>query len=173
MSLLLVSCGGGGGGDSASTDSGTVALLMTDGPADDFDEINLTVTRAKLFCESGHITVFEGNRTFNLLNLASDGRVFALKRVPVGSCSKIRLTLTQIELIQRDEFNNVILQEYPKLPGNGKLDLNPRGEFYVAPGASLLIQIDVDANKSLHIVEAGSDKYQLDFAQLEFSVHAE
>lgn len=164
ISLLLVSCGGGGGG-SASSGTGTVALLMTDGPADDFDEVNLTVTRAELFCDSGHITVFEGNRTFNLLNLASDGRVFALESVPVGSCSKIRLTLTQIELIQKDEGGSIILQEFPKLPGNGKLDLNPRGEFYVAPGATLLIQIDVDADKSIfeksiHVVGSGSGKYQ-------------
>jgi hypothetical protein len=165
ISLILVACGGGSGGGSASSGTGTVALLMTDGPADDFDEVNLTVTRAELFCDNGHITVFEGNRRFNLLNLASDGRVFALERVPVGSCSKIRLTLTQIELIQRDEGGNIILQEFPKLPGNGKLDLNPRGEFYIAPGATLLIQIDVDADKSIfeksiHVVETGSGKFQ-------------
>jgi hypothetical protein len=49
---------------------------------------------------------------------------------------------------------------HPHLPGNGKLDLNPRGEFRVVPGETLAVQLDVDANKSIHIVETGNGKYQ-------------
>jgi len=161
-SLMLSACNGGSGGDTkAASGTGSVAFLITDGPAADFDEVNVSVQRAELFCDSGHITVFEGNKTFNLLDLADDGRIFAAgDNIPAGSCSKIRLTLSQIELIQRDDAGNIVLQEYPKLPGNGKLDLVPRGSFYISPGETVVIQIDMDANKSIHIVETGSDKYQ-------------
>jgi hypothetical protein len=163
LTSFLVACGGGGGGDSASLEGGTgnVALLMTDGPTDDFDEINITVTKAELFCDSGHITIFEGEKTFNLLNLADHGKIFAAgEGIPAGYCSKIRLTLTEIELVKKDDQGNILEQAYPKLPGNGKLDLVPRGTFYIAPGETIVIQIDMDAEKSIHIVGTGSDKYQ-------------
>ena len=161
-SLMLSSCNGGSSGDTTtSSGTGSVAFLLTDGPDADFDEINITVNRAELFCDSGHITVFQGSKTFNLLDLADNGRIFAAgDNIPAGSCSKIRLTLSQIELIQRDGAGDITLQEYPKLPGNGKLDLVPRNSFYISPGESVVIQIDMDANKSIHIVETGSDKYQ-------------
>jgi hypothetical protein len=161
VSLMLSACNGGGSGDTASSGTGSVAFLITDGPAADFDEINITVNRAELFCDSGHATVFQGSKTFNLLDLADNGRIFAAgDNIPAGSCSKIRLTLSQIELIQRDGAGNITLQEYPRLPGNGKLDLVPRSSFYISPGETVVIQIDMDANKSIHIVETGSGKYQ-------------
>jgi hypothetical protein len=157
-SLMLSACNSGGGDTASGT--GSVAFLITDGPAADFDEINVSVNRAELFCDSGHVTVFEGDKTFNLLDLADNGRIFAAgDNIPAGSCSKIRLTLSQIELIHEDDAGNT-LKDYPQLPGNGKLDLVPRGGFYIGPGQTVLIQIDMDANKSIHIVETGSDKYQ-------------
>jgi hypothetical protein len=49
----------------------------------------------------------------------------------------------------------------PKLPGNGKLDLNPRGSFQVVGGETLVIELDLDMTKSLHLVSAGnSGKWQ-------------
>jgi hypothetical protein len=70
------------------------------------------------------------------------------------------MTLTEIELVKRDADGKIIDTVYPKLPGNGKLDLVPRGDFVVRPGETLLLQIDMDANKSIHIVGTGSGKYQ-------------
>ncbi len=165
FTLVLTACGGGDGGSgSASLEGGTgnVALLLTDGPTDDFDEINITVIKAELFCDSGHISIFEGEKTFNLLNLADHGKIFAAgEGIPAGYCSKIRLTLTSIELVKKDDMGNILQQEYPSLPGNGKLDLVPRGSFHIAPGETIVIQIDMDAEKSIHIVETGSgNRYQ-------------
>ena len=49
---------------------------------------------------------------------------------------------------------------HPRLPGNGKLDLNPRGTFEIIPAGTLVVQIDMDANKSIHIVKKGNkDEY--------------
>lgn len=161
----LTSCGSGDPLGSSNTDqgSGTVALLVTDAPSDIFEEINITVIKAELLSENGHVTVFEGERTFNLLEL-TDARIFAIREgVAAGSYNKIRLTLTDIELVDYmgtdDPADDAIY--HPRLPGNGKLDLNPRSSFDVVAGGTLTIQIDMDANKSIHIVKKGNkDEYQ-------------
>ena len=119
VGLLFVACGGGGGGSSSSSVSpvsagaGTVAIAMTDGAAEDFDEINVTVVKIELLSESGHVTVYEGNKTFNLLDLADESRLFAIRnQVPAGTYSKIRLTLTEIELVRKDTNGNIIETAY-------------------------------------------------------------
>ena len=162
VALVVVACGGGSGGSSAvSGGTGSVAIAMTDGAAEDFDEINVSVVKIELLSDSGRVTIYEGNKTFNLLDLADKAELFAIRDgVPAGSYSKIRLTLTEIELVKKDAEGNVIETAYPKLPGNGKLDLNPRGDFTVYSGETLVVQIDMDANKSIHIVGTGSGKYQ-------------
>ena len=165
VGLLFVACGGGGGGSGSSSfvssGAGTVAIAMTDGAAEDFDEINVTVVKIELLSKSGHVTVYEGKKTFNLLDLADESRLFAIRnQVPAGIYSKIRLILTEIELVRKDTDGNVIETAYPKLPGNGKLDLLRRGGFTVFMGETLVVQIDMDANKSIHIVGTGSGKYQ-------------
>jgi len=35
------------------------------------------------------------------------------------------------------------LWEHPRLPGNGKMDLNPRGMFEVIGGETLIIELDM------------------------------
>ena len=154
LSLFLFSCGGGSGSDSSGT--GTVALLVTDGPSEEFKAINLNVTKVELMSDSGRVTLFEGVKEFDLLQLANVTEIFSLTDVPVGSYDKIRLTLTSIELVLMDDSS-----VYPKLPGNGKLDLNPRGSFSVNADTTLMIQLDIDAEKSIHIVKTGNGvKYQ-------------
>ncbi|NOQ90670.1 MAG: DUF4382 domain-containing protein, partial [Gammaproteobacteria bacterium] len=154
---VLFSCSGGGTTDSSNTAAGTgsVALLLTDAPSDDFEEINITVVKAELLSDDGRVTLYEGERTFNLLDL-TDVRIFAIRDgVPAGTYNKIRLTLSDngIELVDYNGSNNPADYDiyYPNIPGNNKLDLNPRGDFTVVAGGTLAIQIDMDANKSIHI----------------------
>ena len=160
---VITSCSSGDSSSSASNGgTGTVALLLTDAPSDIFEEINITVIKAELLSDSGAVTVFQGERTFNLLDL-TDARIFAIREgIAAGTYSKIRLTLTDIELVDYKGTDDTSDDDvfHPKLPGNGKLDLNPRGSFDVVAGGSLTIQIDMDANKSVHIVGNGKDKYQ-------------
>jgi hypothetical protein len=54
---------------------------------------------------------------------------------------------------------NVIETITPRLPGNGKLDLNPQGHFEVTPGQTLTLEIDIDAEKSIHIITLGNGGY--------------
>jgi hypothetical protein len=136
-----------------------VALLLTDAPSDIFEEINITVVKAELISDAGRVSIFQGERTFNLLDL-TDARIFAIREgIASGRYNKIRLTLKDrgIELVDYNNTDDPADDTfyYPKLPGNNKLDLNPRGSFIVVAGETLVIQIDMDANKSIHIVKQG------------------
>jgi len=162
VTLFLFACGGGGSGSGGGVTTvspagtGTVTLLITDGPSDDFDAINLSVVKAELFSDSGKVTLFSGEKTFDLLQLKNVTEIFSVTHIPNGTYNKIRLTLTSIELVKKDGT-----KAYPKLPGNGKLDLNPRGSFVVSAGSTVLIQLDMDAEKSVKITGTGSgDAYQ-------------
>ncbi len=165
---VVAGCSSGSGintdASNTTTGTGSVALLLTDAPSDIFKEINITVIKAELMSDDGRVTVFQGKRTFNLLDL-TDARIFAIREgIPSGSYNKIRLTLIDkgIELVDYNGSNNPANHDYyyPKLPGNNKLDLNPRGKFDVVAGATLVIQIDIDAKKSIHIVKKGKkDEY--------------
>lgn len=168
---VAASCSSGGDDSTASNTSsgtGSVALLVTDAPSDIFEQINITVVKAELFSDDddddgdgGKVTIFEGEgddaRTFNLLDL-TDVRIFAIREgVPAGTYSKIRLTLTKVELVDTMGTDDPLDDEVfdVELKGNGKLDLNPRGDFEVVAGGTLAIQIDMDANKSIQIVQRG------------------
>ena len=165
---VVASCGSGGSTDTSNTatntatGTGSVALLLTDAPSDIFEEINITVVKAELLSDNGKVTLFKGKRTFNLLDL-TDVKIFAIREgIPAGSYNKIRLTLSKngIELVDYDGEKGTETF-YPKLPGNNKLDLNPRDDFKVVAGGTLAIQIDMDANKSIHIAKKGKkDEYK-------------
>lgn len=162
MTLLLSACGGGGGGGGGSSDvgSGSVSVALTDKPADlsDIDEILLTITGVEIFAEDGSkATLYNGRPRgpFDLLKLEHESRPLAFgSNVPLGTYCKIRLTLSDLELV----FNNGEPNYHPKLPGNNKLDLNPQNCFSVAPGSKVYLQLDMDA-KSIHVVRTGNKKH--------------
>jgi len=167
--LILTSCGGSGGSGGSSSgsgggpvgtsgDTGTVAIVLTDGPSKDFDQILANITRIELLGDHHRVTVFEGDETVDLLQLSGVSDLFAVTdAVPVGSYDKIRLTLKSLTLVRMDDSTGeMIRNEFPvHLPGNGKVDLNPRGSFHVYSGGSLVLELDVDADKAIHVVKAG------------------
>jgi len=162
--FLLGGCGSGGGGggsDSVSggTGSGSVALLLADGPADDYDEIWISVTKVSLIPSDRNphrspVVIFESDmgHEINLLELRDEDFLLTVKkRVPAGWYSKIRLEIDDLrsEGGPCDENN-----KYFKLP-SGRIDLNPQGDFLVRSGETLAIRLDIDANKSINLHEAG------------------
>ena len=157
LTAALVSCGGGGGGSDSvvgtadgltTADKGAVTLLVTDAPTDDFKEINMTVLKAELLCDSGNQELFSGVKELDLLELTDVTEIFSISEVTAGFCSKIRLKLEQVELVFKESGKPSVLA---KLLGNGKLDLKPKSDFYVGPYDPLYIQLDFDAEKSIHI----------------------
>lgn len=168
---ILTACGGGGGGGgsgSAGTGSGSggigsgaVGIVLTDKPANlsEIDKILITITAVEIFADGddGKVTLYSGRPRgpFDLLKLEHESRPLAFNPdVPAGTYCKIRLTLSDLELV----FNNGEPSFHPKLPGNNKLDLNPRKCFDVAPDSTVYLQLDMDA-KSIHVVQTGNKKH--------------
>jgi hypothetical protein len=172
----LAACGGGGGGGDATTPpvsqpppaapaTGTVAVLLTDAPTDQFCQILATVDSIELLSDNGSRTsVFTGPETIDVLAMRNYTDVFSIATaVPVGTYEKIRLTLSDLALVECDDAGEPEPEagwDRPKLPGNGKLDLNPRGSFQVVGGETMIIELDLDMEKSLHLHQTGNGKWQ-------------
>ena len=164
--FIIVACGGGSGTAPTSvvnpqpgTSTGTVGLFFTDAPTDEFESILLTVTEAILIGgdEQQHF-LFEGAKHIDLLSLTNFSEPVVFGEVSVGNYKKLRLKITDLELVPKDDNSPSI---FPALPANGKIDLLQPDGFEVLPGRTLMIEVDMDANKSIKITAAGnSGKYQ-------------
>lgn len=161
--LLGGSCGGGGGGGGSSNGigssaTGSAAIFLTDAPSDEYDRILLTIERLELIGEGGHVTIFSGEETVDLKDLEnfSDLFVFA-EEVPVGIYHKIRMEVAKILLV-RDGPEPEVVDVPP--PANGKIDLVPEDDFLVREGVTSVIELDVDAKRSIHYAETGSGRIQ-------------
>jgi hypothetical protein len=112
--------------------------------------INITITKIELLSDDSKVTVFSGNKIINLLDLKNETTLFSIKNnVPAGWYNKIRLNVSNVELIDKD--GNSVTEPEVKLGGNGKIDLNPKKPFFVSKGEMLALQLDLDAEKSLKL----------------------
>lgn len=171
LGLILtfsVSCGGGGGGGSQVaggltpvTGTGTVGISFTDAPSDEFAEINLSITRIILIGNSGQVDIFTGSQTIDLLKLTGFADVFAISdTVPAGFYSKIRLVISDLELVRKDANGAITETIHPPLPANGHVDLNPQGPFAVPPNGTVFAEVDIDTDRSIHVVQTGAGGYR-------------
>ncbi|MCK5396581.1 MAG: DUF4382 domain-containing protein [Gammaproteobacteria bacterium] len=161
--LVLASCSSSDGGNSATT--GRVSLLITDGVTEDFDEVNLTVESISFLGEDdGHETiVFNEPRVVNLLALQHYSDLLVTTIISVGTYDKIRLHVSKVELVKEGQEPIIT-----RLPANGKVDLNPRGTFEVVGDGHLMIELDIDAEKSIHIVQQGNGRAVYNFRPVVF-----
>jgi hypothetical protein len=163
---LLAACGGSSSpGDtvvSPSSNTGTVGILFTDGPTDEFDRILITVNEVSLLPadeDAAPVEIFSGEETFDLLELRDFTDFFAVAEdVPAGDYRKVRMRISNIDLVALDDEGEVDRTVQPRITGNGKLDLNPRsgGPITLEGGETLLIRLDLDAEKSFLVVRAGA-----------------
>ncbi|MDX1762770.1 MAG: DUF4382 domain-containing protein [bacterium] len=167
ITLVAVSCGGGGGGggSTAALSTGSVAVLVTDAPNGMFSKILLTINRIELLSDETKALLFSGEERVDLLKLEDESTLFSIASdVPAVAYDKIRLHVSDPLLVKEyEDMNGGLVTEeiVPDLTGNGKLDLNPRMPFMVEPGRMLVLQIDMDANKSIHIHQTGhKDRYK-------------
>jgi hypothetical protein len=163
----LGACGGGSGSPDAAPvpvpSTGTVALLLTDMPTDDLDEINLDVVEAVLIGGEGQQTLFsdaDNPLRINLLDLENFSQPIAFEEVQVGVYTKLRLRITNLTLVEYVEDGDDNLYT-PRLPANGRIDLLHPGGFEVLPGQTLVVELDMDANKSIQVVQTGNSKYRM------------
>ena len=166
-SCTLAGCGGSGGsGDGTATtapQTGTVSILFTDAPTNDFCHAMATVESIDLLGGGSPQNIWSGSETLDLLALRNYSDVFTVNtEVLVGSFSKVRLTLGGLTIEKCDETGTVVETHDVRLPGNRKFDLVPRGSIQVVGGEALIIEIDVDMKYAVHLVQAGnSERYEM------------
>ena len=148
--LIAVACGAPPSGGPAQT--GSLSVLATDAPSDDYAAINLTIEKIELLsARGGPVTVSEESLKFDLLRLRNVSELLlSADDVPVGHYEKIRLLVTEIELISADGSTH-----YADIPANGKVDLLPRGGFDIDRDEDLTLEIDIDADKSIQVRPVG------------------
>jgi hypothetical protein len=161
----IVATGGGGGGGggvtpSSSSGPGSVAVLIADGPADDFVGITVCVSEVSLIPPEGSgrspVSIFQTNppdcHQIELLEYRDRDFLLTLKRrVPPGTYAKVRM---KVEWIQSNGGPIPCDEWEIKLP-SGRIDLNPRQPFTVKSGEILSVRLDIDANKSINLHPAG------------------
>ncbi len=159
VTVALSSCGGGGAGDSkagASVAPATVGVVITDAHTDKWDKAVATITSVKLISDEGHEEIFSGEKDVDLLALREHVKLFTVKTgVRPGHYSKIRLTIKELLLIDKNPDGSIAEEQPVKVP-SGKVDLNPKQTIYIAPGAVVFAALDWDMEKSLKLTETGS-----------------
>lgn len=146
FALTLTAGCDGGGSSSGEEGTGSVAVLVTDAPTRDFLEFRVTVSSIDLIGRRGHVNLTTQESEFDLLRLENLSRLFSTTpEVPAGVYSKIRLTVKRLELIDRRTRNSIFMP----LNGAFKIDLKPRLPFEVAPNSRLVVEIDIDARRSV------------------------
>ena len=133
--------------------TGTIGLLFTDAPTDEYSAIKLDIVEAILIgSDDAQHVVFDGLEPIDLLDLTNYSEPIVFGEVEVGNYKKLRLMIDNLELVPNDGGPSI----FPRLPANGKIDLLQAEGFDILPGRTLMIEIDMDANKSIHIVQAGN-----------------
>jgi hypothetical protein len=163
--ISLISCGGGGGSEGASevttssTGTGSVSVLLADSPTDEYQNIWIRIHEVSLIPvnDGAPVVIFQSSvgLRVDLLEYQDEDYLLKVKRdVPAGQYSKIRLQVSDIEATPKPGTNPPCTTLDIKLP-SGKIDLNPREPFTVSQGGNLSIRLDIDANKSINLHQAG------------------
>jgi hypothetical protein len=158
----IVATGGGGGSSSSTTvsaASGTVAVSISDAPADGYDEIWIQLREVSLIpANDGRPVLLWQARDpdehwINLLQHRDqeegDFLLTINRNIPEGVYTKVRLKVGGIYSVGGECDLETI-----HLP-SGKIDLDPREPFEVRSGIPIWVSLDIDANKSIHLHPAG------------------
>ncbi len=164
--LLVALSGCKSGGSSSSgpeagaegTGYGKVGILLTDGPADEYDHIWVTVTEVSLLPSGDSedrdaVVIFKNTKgyEFDLLSYRDEDFLLTLNEsVPVGRYEKIRLKVSKV-WAEGGPCEDMTID----VP-SGKIDLNPRSPIVVQEDTALYIRLDIDANKSINLHTTGS-----------------
>jgi hypothetical protein len=153
--LAAAGCGGGSGsGGAASGALGSAVVLVADAPPVDLDGFTVTIEKATLLGgDAGPVVIYEGEKRVDLLEHRDQELLLSVCDLPAGSYEKIRLEIRDAEVSPNPNGWPVFV------PGGGKLDLNPRGEFTIVAGETTQIRIDVDVARSLHVVLTGNQRF--------------
>jgi len=162
LTAYLIGCSDGGGTSATalpaedSSATGSVAVLLADSP-DDYDNIWITITEVSLIPAAGTdgepVIVYQSDDgcEVDLLDCKDEDYLLTVNtEVATGTYDKVRLRVSDIEV----EGGGPCSEQEVKLPSE-KIDLIPTHAFEVSPEGTVSIRLDIDADKSFSLHEAG------------------
>ena len=174
LTISLISCSSGGDGG-----TGTLGIGLTDTPGD-YDHVFVTIKEVQVKKglnngESGWLTGFEVNETFDLLELQNGAIAdLGLTELEAGKYNQLRLILSSEPLGEHPFANYVVIQgEVPeeyiigqeqgeyytteelKVPSGLQTGIKIVQGFTIEVGGSTELTLDFDAEKS--VVQAGNN----------------
>ncbi len=170
IAVIATACSGGGSTEQAAAPAAvvatkaTVAIVLTDASIDDYDHAYVTISSVELIGNSEHELIFSGEQRIDLLALRDNVEFFAVSEdVEPGDYSKIRLQASDMELVVDNDDGTTASSTPVDLVANGKIDLNPRGEFSLAAGDVVFVSLDWDMRESLKLTETdrGNSKIKM------------
>jgi len=175
MLLLFTGCSGGDEGSTSSSDtqnnssisasetqdngSGSVAIMLTDGPADEYDHIWVWITEISLLSNDENadpVVVYvsedpEGWKV-DLLDLRDQEAVVTVNNdIPAGHYPTIRLHIADVQ----PEGDNAPCDNMELELPDGKIDIEPKGGISVVQGETIAVHIDIDCDKSIDLEPIG------------------
>jgi hypothetical protein len=168
LALLVVAAAaalvGCGGSREAKTNEkprvapGTVAVLLTDAPTDRFERIYLRITRIELMKDGDdpkQVTVFQGDVNVDLMRLAAVSDLLAVTGdVPAGSYDTIRMVISGAKLVDDDAAEQGKPRTINAHVTDGHVDLTPRLGISVPTNGLAVLELDVDAERSVLVNES-------------------
>ncbi|MDG2048633.1 MAG: DUF4382 domain-containing protein [Myxococcota bacterium] len=155
-----------GGCDAGAQDdakAGSLNILITDAPSEEFQAVHFTLTEIALIGEGPDpVVVFSGRETFDLLALRDVSELFSMtETVPSGRYRQLRLTLADrgIELFDTDDSQPQALH-YPDLPQNNTLTVGLQPALLIRGGESHVLQIDFDLDRSIQWSDSGRPAFR-------------
>ena len=132
----------------SSLDTGDVALLITDAPTSAYDEINVEAEQVTLVGEGlgNEAHLMSKTARFNLLDLRNTFRRLSKCKAPVGTYSKVRFKIKDVELVK---WNNGVATRHKAHLRKHSIDLVALKQFAVSRHHKLVVKLDLDADKSL------------------------
>jgi len=169
--LSLIGCGGNSSDSQTGTQTGTLAVSLTDAPAGGFDAVNVTVSKVRVHQSAdaaendtgwSEITLNPA-RKINLLNL-TNGVLDDLGQtsLPAGHCTQLRLVLSANTgtIIANSVVLSGTTTELPLVtPSAVQSGIKLINEFDVGAGQHVDLVLDFDALKS--VVLRGNGTYAL------------
>lgn len=161
--------GSGSNPPAGAESTGSVGVLLTDAEGPQWDRALATISSIELLADDGddedddedgdgNVTVFSGEpQTLDLLSLDDYADLFTVAEgIEPATFEKIRIRVDSLELVRLADDGSVDESVDARLVGNGKIDIEPRGDFEVRGGETVFVEVDFDMNKAFKTIETGA-----------------
>ena len=144
--------------------TGKITLVAGDDDISDWDQALFKISKIILLGGSdGQIVIDDDMHVIDFLALESVNEVLADATVPADTYDKIRFEVDWIKLVKLvdpEDPDAGILEEVFVEQSSHKVDVNPQGPFTVGEDENIVLEIDIDLEKSIKAHETGNGKWK-------------